>query len=153
MAIDIKLQEKLKEIRITEETTEFKCKAIINYMLNKDIEITEAIQGTFDELLYDADVRVCDVCKALMKDGYCIEGGDGYRCSDDCLYTNITEEEWEEMNSDGEGDSYWTEWECHRDMYKEINMIAAKYPELGYKVDVGYFPELKKEISKFKNNN
>jgi hypothetical protein len=45
-----------------------------------------------------------------MSEGYVIEGGEEYYCSDECLHTRYSPEEWSEMYSD-EGDSYWTEWE------------------------------------------
>ncbi len=44
-----------------------------------------------------------------MYSGYVINGGEEYYCSDECLHTKYTEEEWNDMYSD-DGDSYWTEW-------------------------------------------
>lgn len=44
-----------------------------------------------------------------MHEGYCIEGGFAYYCSDECLEANMTREEFEELYEDG-GDTYWTEW-------------------------------------------
>jgi hypothetical protein len=46
-----------------------------------------------------------------MNEGYCINGGVSYYCSDDCLHKHITLAEYKEQYADGEGDSYWTEWE------------------------------------------
>ena len=46
-----------------------------------------------------------------MRAGYCIENGEAYYCSEECLCKNITAAEWEELYADGEGDSYFTEWE------------------------------------------
>lgn len=54
--------------------------------------------------------RTCSQCGKGMNDGYCIEGGMEYYCSEDCLHEHYTEEEYLEMYADGEGDSYWTEW-------------------------------------------
>jgi hypothetical protein len=59
--------------------------------------------------------RKCTQCGGLMNEGYCINGGEQYFCSDECLHKNYTPEEWQEMYSD-EGDSYWTEWEDEEDM-------------------------------------
>lgn len=46
-----------------------------------------------------------------MVAGYCIEGGSAYYCSDECLHANLTEKEYLELYDNGEGDSYYTEWE------------------------------------------
>lgn len=54
--------------------------------------------------------RECTACGAGMNEGYCIEGGIEYYCSDACLHTEITHEEYMELYADGEGDSYWTDW-------------------------------------------
>ena len=55
--------------------------------------------------------RQCTACGAGMNEGYCINGGVSYYCSDDCLHKHITLAEYKEQYADGEGDSYWTEWE------------------------------------------
>ena len=59
--------------------------------------------------------RKCDHCGKLFNDGYCIEGGEGYYCSKQCLNCNYTDEEFEELYDDGKGDSYCTTWECLED--------------------------------------
>jgi len=55
--------------------------------------------------------RKCSECENLMNKGFCIEGGDAYYCSEECLHKNISREEFKELYDDGDGDSYWTEWE------------------------------------------
>jgi hypothetical protein len=55
--------------------------------------------------------RTCSHCGKGMSEGYCIEGGESYYCSPECLHANMTEEEYLELHDDGNGDSYWTEWE------------------------------------------
>lgn len=61
--------------------------------------------------------RKCNACGAGMNEGYCIEGGIEYYCSDACLHTEITHEEYMELYADGEGDSYWTDWSEDPDEY------------------------------------
>ena len=61
--------------------------------------------------------RKCNACGKGMNEGYCIEGGIEYYCSDECLHTEITPEEWLELYNDGEGDSYWTDWSEDPDEY------------------------------------
>lgn len=55
--------------------------------------------------------RTCSECGKEMTQGYCIENGMEYYCSDECLHKHYTEKEFEELYDDGNGDSYWTEWE------------------------------------------
>lgn len=55
--------------------------------------------------------RTCSECGKEMTQGHCIENGMEYYCSDECLHKNMTQEEYLELYDDGNGDSYWTEWE------------------------------------------
>ena len=59
-------------------------------------------------------MRICDVCKERMQEGFVINSGEEYYCSEDCLHTEYTEEEYMEMYDEGNGDSYWTDW-CNED--------------------------------------
>lgn len=58
----------------------------------------------------DVEVRICSVCNDLMYEGYCIDGGSAYYCTDECRNTEMTQEEFEELFDDGDGDTYWTQW-------------------------------------------
>jgi len=55
--------------------------------------------------------RICCECGNKMYEGYCIENGFAYYCNDGCLEKNMTREEYENLYDDGNGDSYWTQWE------------------------------------------
>ena len=57
-------------------------------------------------------MRTCSECSKQMSEGYCIDNGYEYYCSDECLHKRYTEEEYLDMYDSGEGDSYWTTWEC-----------------------------------------
>ena len=57
------------------------------------------------------DERKCSECGKEMKAGYVIDGGMEYFCSDECLHKHYTDEEYLEMYDEGNGDSYWTEWD------------------------------------------
>lgn len=60
---------------------------------------------------YDEDhCRICSECGRLMTEGYCIESGMAYYCSDECLHKNMSEEEFNNLYDDGNGDTYWTSW-------------------------------------------
>ena len=54
--------------------------------------------------------RQCDVCGKVMQEGYCIDGGSEYFCTDKCLHEVYTEEEYLELYGDGENETYWTDW-------------------------------------------
>lgn len=79
------------------------------------LKIAEIVLRHMNELEYDRirddSIRICDECGEVMTCGYCINEGDEYYCSDDCLHKHYTQEEYLEMNRDGNGDSYWTEWD------------------------------------------
>lgn len=51
--------------------------------------------------------RVCNVCGKRMVDGFVIYDSE-YYCSDECLATVYSNEEYNKIYD--EGDGYWTEW-------------------------------------------
>ena len=57
------------------------------------------------------EYRTCSECGKQMSAGYVIDGGMEYFCSDECLHKHYTDEEYLEMYDEGNGDSYWTEWD------------------------------------------
>lgn len=67
--------------------------------------------------------RQCDECGKGMHEGYCIDGGAEYYCSDTCLHKHYTPEQWNEMYDD-DGDTYWTTWE------EDTEMMEIKPTEL-----------------------
>ena len=59
----------------------------------------------------DYSFRICSNCGKKMTSGYVIDNGHKYYCSDTCLKTFCTQEEFIEMYDNGNSDTYWTEWE------------------------------------------
>lgn len=59
----------------------------------------------------EEELRECSECGKEMTEGYCIDNGLEYYCSEECLHKHYTEEEYLEMYDNGNGDSYWTMWE------------------------------------------
>ena len=57
------------------------------------------------------NMRECSECGNLMLSGYCIENGLEYYCSDECLHKHLSNDEYMELYDDGNGDTYYTEWE------------------------------------------
>lgn len=72
----------------------------------------DAIAEAFTDYWWETDrhCRRCSACGKLMREGYCINAGAYYYCSDDCLHTQFTEEEWAEEYENND-QSYYTEWE------------------------------------------
>jgi hypothetical protein len=70
--------------------------------------------------------RECNACGKGMNEGYCIEGGIEYYCSDACLHTEITLEEYMELYADGEGDSYWTDWSEDPEHFEDDEGVEIK---------------------------
>lgn len=60
----------------------------------------------------EENTRTCSECNKPMNEGYCIENGMEYYCSDECLHKHYTQEEYLKMYDNGNGNSYWTQWEC-----------------------------------------
>lgn len=60
--------------------------------------------------LNEEHYRICSECGKAMVEGYCIDNGAEYYCSDECLHKNMTQEEFDTLYDDGNGDSYWTSW-------------------------------------------
>jgi hypothetical protein len=60
-----------------------------------------------------------------MSEGFVIEDGLAYYCSQECLEKNMTQEEYLELYDDGNGDSYWTQWE-EDDDDEEIKVAGLK---------------------------
>lgn len=57
----------------------------------------------------DRNCRRCSVCGKLFRAGYCQDAGASYYCSDDCLHTEFSDDEWEEECQEND-QSYFTEW-------------------------------------------
>jgi hypothetical protein len=69
--------------------------------------------------------RKCDACGKGMNEGYVVDDGCEYFCTDVCLHTKYTAEEWAEMFAVDIG--YWTEWDAE----SEIENSGEWYSETG----------------------
>jgi hypothetical protein len=76
-----------------------------------------AVTETFQNYIIANGVtyaRKCDKCGKGMNEGYCIQGGEEYYCTPECLHQVYTIEEWQELHNEEEIEtslSYWTEWD------------------------------------------
>lgn len=84
-------------------------------------------------------MRKCTHCGAPMSKGYCLYDGEEYYCSDQCLYKNYTEEEYDSIYESDNG--YWTEWEeewSEMSMKKKMGRILEGGIILPYIVLIGW---------------
>jgi hypothetical protein len=91
--------------------------------------IEEVVKG-------DKYARKCDKCGQGINEGFCIYEGQEYYCSDECLHSVYSEQEWSEMyNAEdiGSSSSYWTQWEDIEDyQYQIIDGILEEMDEVSY---------------------
>jgi len=91
-----------------EELNEF-----AQFYLDKWDESTseDVIAEAFTDFWWDTDYycRRCSICGKLMREGFCVNMGDAYYCSDECLHNEYTDEEWAE-ECENNAQSYYTEW-------------------------------------------
>lgn len=97
---ELKLAAELKAIDILEET--------IETLIADETDEAEELAHELAEV-FNMDFRVCDMCGAIMFDGYVRDGGWVYYCSEKCLAEDFDEDGWyKECESNEE--SYWTQW-------------------------------------------
>lgn len=95
--------------------------------------------------------RECSACGAGMNEGYCIEGGMEYYCSDACLHTEITPAEWDELHNDGDSESYWTDWSEDPDNFDDEDESEDEVDT--YHARDCSIPELTAEVERLKKEN
>lgn len=93
---------------LNEEEHPSECERIINEIIEF---LKEQRKNDTTACLEEKEERICSECNKPMDKGYCIDNGLEYYCSDECLRKHYTNEEYNEMYDDGNGDSYYTEWE------------------------------------------
>lgn len=94
--------------RIQNTKIEIKGEVILRMLVDDFIDNGD-IQEAVDELDLE-HIRCCSECGKPMYEGFCIENGADYYCSEECLHKHISEEEYDKLYDDGKGDSYWTSW-------------------------------------------
>ena len=97
-----------KELYTTEELNKF----VVFYLDKWDKNTSEdIIAESFVDYWWHTSrmCRRCSACGKLMASGYCVNAGDEYYCSDECLRTEYTTDEWLE-ECEANDQSYYTEW-------------------------------------------
>lgn len=120
--------DKLKRLKTDKEKYN-QILVLINEINNQKIKNDEVVYlaKKINEI-YDM-VRICSTCNKLINEGYVICGGVSYHCSEECLYKEISKEQWEALTAYlideeerteeqeklfeeyGDTDSYYTEWQ------------------------------------------
>ena len=95
------------------QTKKSKEDKIKEYILSRNIQydlvgedLLNIINGEEND---ENTTRRCTNCGKEMVAGYCLYDGLEYYCSNDCLYTNYSKEEYNKLYDNNDG--YWTEWE------------------------------------------
>ena len=81
----------------------------LNNILKDNLKLKKIIVEELEEH-FNISCRVCSNCNSIMLEGYCIEDGTEYYCSDRCLLENMSYNQFLSLYDEGNGDSYWTEW-------------------------------------------
>ena len=106
--VDVLREAIMAHPRLEEFFTEKVGMSLKQYMAGYIISNTDV-----DELVDELDLqhsRCCSHCGKSMYEGFCIENGAEYYCSEECLHKHLSEEEYNELYDEGRGDSYWTSW-------------------------------------------
>lgn len=81
----------------------------IMQLSSSDLMAYKEDRNFWEELSEKIDCfRICDHCRQPMIEGYCIDDGFEHYCSDECLHTHYSTEEYERMYADSNGISYYT---------------------------------------------
>jgi len=59
--------------------------------------------------------RACSHCGSGMNEGFCIESGEAYYCTEDCMHKHVSAKEFKKLYNNGDGDSYYSEWSVEED--------------------------------------
>ena len=73
----------------------------------KELELEHSNESFTDAL--DIEGRICSKCGKHMNEGFCLYDGLEYYCSDECLASEYTDEEYGALYVADDG--YWTKWE------------------------------------------
>lgn len=55
------------------------------------------------------DKLICGICGKEFTEGYCVDDGAEYYCSEECKSVDYTDEEWTKLYN--EGGCYWSQWD------------------------------------------
>lgn len=74
-----------------------------------DVDDKAKLKKFIEDYMYGA-LQICSECGKVHDEGFCVNGGDEYYCSEECLHKHYSKEEWEEMYEEDEYNNYWTQW-------------------------------------------
>ena len=84
--------------------------------MKKDIDMCNPMGYSIDywssnDIVKQENKRYCSICGKEMTEGYYNEDEFQYYCSDECLHQDYTDEEYNKLYDNGNGNFYWTQWE------------------------------------------
>ena len=106
--VEVLREEIMASPKLEEFFTDMVGMSLKQYMAGYVIDNTDV-----EELVDELDLqhtRCCSHCGNPMYEGFCIENGAEYYCSEECLHKHLSEEEYNDLYDDGKGESYWTSW-------------------------------------------
>lgn len=98
----------------------------------------------------DFNYRICSECNQKMYEGFVIDDGIEYYCSENCLHKNISEEDYLELYDNGEGNSYWTIFDETRPNNEVLNKLKELAKEYDCSVDELNYRHFENGIDLFK---
>ena len=86
----------------------------------QELEARKDDKELWDDLEDKLDCfRICDACGEPMIDGFLVYGADHY-CSEECLHTVMTEEEYLKEYEEFGSDTFWTTWYENAKCFNEL---------------------------------
>ena len=98
-------EELLKDLKELEDVADI-------VMVNYDNPMGYSIDyWSSNDIVKQENKRYCSICGKEMTEGYYNEDEFQYYCSDECLHQDYTDEEYNKLYDNGNGNFYWTQWE------------------------------------------
>ena len=107
--VEVLREEIMASPKLEEFFTDMVGMSLKQYMAGYVIDNTTDVEELVDEFDLEHS-RCCSHCRKPMYEGFCIEDGAEYYCSEECLHKHLTEEEYDNLYDEGRGNSYWTSW-------------------------------------------
>ena len=86
--------------------------------LKNSIEKARIPKQLCEHIVDICEMRTCTRCGTPILEGFCINDGLEYYCSEDCLYSTYSRQEYKALNERDE--AYWTTWELEDSRFTKI---------------------------------
>lgn len=82
--------------------------------------ITTPLRGDIGYEGCTLDIPICDCCGKACEDVFVVDGGTEHYCSEECLHTKYSREEWDRMYDEDSDSNYYTEYYSEYDILMDI---------------------------------